>query len=344
MKVARLYGFNDIRIEEIAVPEIGPGEALVRVMASGICSGDVMPWYIAKKAPLVLGHEPAGEIVKTGKDVKGFTVGERVFVHHHAPCMDCAFCMRGDHVQCPKWKELGIEPGGISEYIRIKENTLKRDTLKLPEGVSYEDATLIEPVACVVKSFRRSRIKRGDTVAILGLGVMGMIHILLARHYGGKRVIGIDRVPFRLKRALELGADMVIDFVKSDVVAEIRDNTEKGGADVVIVGPNAVQAMTEGLRIVAPGGTVVFFTPAKPGEILNIDPNELYFKDITITTSYSCGPDDTKEALGLIERGLIRAKDLVTHRFRIEDTQRAYRVVADAGDSLKTLIVFQQRA
>lgn len=341
MKVARLYSFNDVRIEEISLPEIGAGEALVRVRASGICSGDVMPWYIEKKAPLVLGHEPAGEIVKIGKGVEGFTVGERVFVHHHAPCMSCPFCMRGDYVQCSKWKEMGIEPGGISEYIRIKENTLKRDTLKLPEGISYEDATLIEPVACVVKSFRRSRIKKGDTIAVLGMGVMGMIHILLARYYGGGRVIGIDRVPFRLNRARELGADMVIDFVRNDIVAEIKDNTEKGGADVVIVGPNTVQAMMDGLRIVAPGGTVVFFTPAKPGEMLHIDPNELYFKDITITTSYSCGPDDTKEALRLIEKGLIKAEHVVTHRFNIEDTKKAYQLVADARDSLKALIVFQ---
>ncbi|NOY65515.1 MAG: alcohol dehydrogenase catalytic domain-containing protein [Nitrospirae bacterium] len=341
MKVARLYSFNDIRIEEISIPEIGHNEALVRVRASGICSGDVMPWYIEKKAPLVLGHEPAGEIVEIGKGVREFTVGDRVFVHHHAPCMNCPFCMHGDYVQCSKWKEMGIEPGGIAEYIRIKENTLKRDTLKLPEEISYEDATLIEPVACVVKSFRRSRIKEGDTIAVLGLGVMGMIHILLARHYGAEKVIGIDRVPFRLNRARELGADLVIDFVKSNVVAEIKDNTERGGADVVIVGPNSVRAMTDGLRIVAPGGTVVFFTPAKPGEMLQIDPNELYFKDITITTSYSCGPDDTKEALGLIDKGLIRAEHLVTHRFRIEDTQKAYQLVADAGDSLKALIVFQ---
>ncbi len=341
MKVACLYSFKDIRIEDMPLPEIGDSEALVRVRASGICSGDVMPWYIEKKAPLVLGHEPAGEIVRIGKGVEEFMVGDRVFVHHHAPCMSCPFCMRGDYVQCSKWKEMGIEPGGVAEYIRITENTLKRDTLKLPEGISYEDATLIEPVACVVKSFKRSRIKKGDTVAVLGMGVMGMIHILLARHYGAEKVIGIDRVPFRLNKARELGADLVIDFVKSDVVAEIKDNTEKGGVDVVIVGPNSVQAMMDGLRVVAPGGTVVFFTPAKPGEMLQIDPNELYFKDITLTTSYSCGPDDTKEALRLIEKGLIRAEHVVTHIFRIEDTRKAYQMVADAGDSLKALIVFK---
>lgn len=341
MRVARLYSFHDIRIEEISIPEIGYNEALVRVRASGICSGDVMPWYIEKKAPLVLGHEPAGEIVKIGKGVKEFTVGDRVFVHHHAPCMSCLFCMRGDYVQCNKWKEMGIEPGGIAEYISIKENTLKRDTLKLPEGISYEDATLIEPVACVVKSFRRSRIKKGDTIAVLGLGVMGMIHILLARHYGSEKVFGIDKVPYRLRRARELGADHVLDYTKRDIIKEIKENTKRAGVDIVIVGPNSVEAMREGLQIVAPGGTVVFFTPAKPGEILQIDPNEIYFRDVTITTSYSCGPDDTREALGLIEKGVVNARHLVTHRFRIEDTQKAYQMVADAWDSLKALIVFQ---
>ena len=130
MKVAKLYSFHDIRIEDIPVPEIGPGDALMKTKASGICSGDVMPWYIEKKAPLVLGHEPSGEIVEVGKNVKSFTPGDRVFVHHHAPCLTCRYCRRGDYVQCETWKNTKIIPGGISEYILIPEINLKNDTLK----------------------------------------------------------------------------------------------------------------------------------------------------------------------------------------------------------------------
>ena len=165
MRVARLYSFSDIRIEDIPVPEIGPGDALMRTRASGICSGDVMPWYIEKKAPLVLGHEPAGEIVEVGNSVTSFKPGDRVFTHHHAPCLECRYCRRGDHVQCETWKNTKIIPGGISEYILIPEINLKNDTLKLPDSVSFEDGTLIEPTACVIKGLKRAglRFKNSST-------------------------------------------------------------------------------------------------------------------------------------------------------------------------------------
>jgi L-iditol 2-dehydrogenase len=156
MKVAKLYSFNDIRIEDMPVPKIGHGDALMKTKASGICSGDVMPWYIEKKAPLVLGHEPAGEIVELGNKVKSFKVGDKVFTHHHAPCLTCRYCRRGDYVQCETWKNTKIIPGGISEYILIPEINLNNDTLKLPEHVSFEDGTLVEPTACVVKGLKRA--------------------------------------------------------------------------------------------------------------------------------------------------------------------------------------------
>ncbi len=341
MKTARLYSFNDIRIEEVPIPEPGPAEALMKVMASGICSGDVMPWYIEKKAPLVLGHEPAGEIVKTGTDLDSFKTGDRVFVHHHAPCMDCQFCKRGDHVQCRQWQRSRIIPGGISEYLLIPVGILNNDTLKLPDTMSYEDGTLIEPAACVVKSFKRSGIQEGDTVLVIGLGVMGMMHILLAPHYGADKIIGADMNAFRLEKARASGAS-VIDNRYESLRDSIMSLTNGRGADIVIAGPNSVDAINSGLQCVTPGGTLVLFTPVKPGEMLALEPNYVYFKDIRLVPSYSCGPDDTKEALGLIEQGLVRAEDLVTHRFTIQETEKAYRTVASAGESLKVLIKFKK--
>lgn len=340
MKVAKLYSFNDIRIEEMSLPDVGPDEALIKVRASGICSGDVMPWYIEKKAPLVLGHEPAGEIVITGREVKDFKEGDRVFVHHHAPCMHCILCKRGDYVQCETWRSSKIIPGGIAEYILIPGVNLQNDSLRLPDSLSYEDAVLIEPVACVNKSLRRSMIKSGDTVLVIGLGVMGMLHIMLAPEFGASRVIGVDMNVFRLKKAVELGADDVIDLNKMSLADGILSSTEGRGADVVIVGPNSAEAMISGIESAAPGGTVVLFTPAKPGEELTIDPNYIYFRDINIVSSYSCGPDDTRAAVGFFERGIISAERLVTHRFGIEEAGEAYRTVADAKDSLKVLIRF----
>lgn len=340
MKIAKLYSFNDIRIEDMPVPRVGPREALLKTKASGICSGDVMPWYIEKKAPLVLGHEPSGEIVEVGKEVTSFKPDDRVFVHHHAPCFICRYCRRGDYVQCETWKNTKIIPGGISEYILIPETNLENDTISLPDNLSYEDGTLIEPTACVVKALKRANVRRGDTVLIIGLGVMGQLHILLARTYGADKIIGADMVQFRLEKAQEFGADEVIDVSKDNLIDRLKEITDVAMADLVIVGPNNIDAMRQGISAVGAGGSVLFFTPAKPGEQLTIEPNDLYFRDINIINSYSCGPTDTADALELIEKGIVRAEKLITHRFTIEETAEAFRMTAEAKDSLKSVIVF----
>jgi len=341
MKVATLYSFNDIHIEDIPIPEVGQGNALLKTKASGICSGDVMPWYIEKKAPLVIGHEPAGEIIEVGKDVMSFKPGDRVFVHHHAPCFMCRYCKRGDYVQCETWKNTKIIPGGISEYILIPETNLKNDTLALPDSLSYEDGTLIEPTACVVKALKRANIRHRDIVLIIGLGVMGQLDILLARTYGADKIIGADMVPFRLEKAQEFGADEVIDVSKDNLIDCLKELTDGEMADLVIVGPNSVDAMRQGISAAGAGGKVLFFTPAKPDEQLTIEPNDLYFRDINIITSYSCGPTDTADALELIEQRIVRAEKLITHRFPIEETAEAFRITAEARDSLKSVIVFE---
>ncbi|MCX8070736.1 MAG: alcohol dehydrogenase catalytic domain-containing protein [Thermodesulfovibrionales bacterium] len=164
MKVAKLYSYDDIRIEEIPIPEISHNEVLLKTKSAGICSGDVMQWYIEKKAPLVLGHEFSGIVVEIGANVKknrkDIHKGDRVFVHHHAPCMNCQFCLRNDFVHCNIWKDSKIIPGGISEYIVIPEINLKNDTLHIPHSLSFEDGAMIEPIGCVVKSLKRANIKK----------------------------------------------------------------------------------------------------------------------------------------------------------------------------------------
>jgi L-iditol 2-dehydrogenase len=341
MKIAKLYTFNDIRIEEMPVSEVGPHDALIKTKACGICSGDVMPWYIEKKAPLVLGHELAGEVVEVGKEVASFNAGDRVFVHHHAPCFICRHCKKGNYVHCETWKHSKIIPGGLAEYILIPRINLENDTLNLSDKLSYEDGTLIEPTACVVKALKRVNIRGGDTVLVIGLGIMGQLNILLARKYGAERIIGADTVPFRLQKAKESGADDVIDVSKTDLLDALKNLTDGELADIVIVGPNSVEAMRQGLSAAGAGGRVLFFTPAKPGERLIVDPNDLYFKDINIITSYSSGPTDTADALEIIEEGIVTAEKLVTHKFPIERTEDAFRLTAEARDSLKSIIVFE---
>jgi L-iditol 2-dehydrogenase len=340
VKVARLYGFDDIRIEEMSVPDVGPDEALIKTKASGICSGDVMPWYIEKKAPLVLGHEPAGEILKTGANVKRFKEGDKVFVHHHAPCMRCRHCDRGDFVQCQTWKQSRIIPGGISEYILVPRVNLENDTLFLSDDITCEEGTLIEPLACVLKGLRRAAFKKGSTALVIGLGTMGMLHVLALKHLGAEMVIGSDIVPYRLDKAKAFGVDGTIDASKSATPAVLEEMTSGRMADLVVVGPGSVDAMSTGVSCAAPGGTVLMFTPLRPGETFLIEPNKLYFKDINIVTSYSCGPPDTSEALALIEAGEVKVSELITHRFPIEQAAEAYRLTAEARDSLKCVVVF----
>ncbi|MGB9891299.1 MULTISPECIES: zinc-dependent dehydrogenase [Thermodesulfovibrio] len=343
MRVAKLYKFGDIRIEEIPLPEPSPKEALVRVKACGICSGDVMPWYIEKKAPLVLGHEISGEIIKIGDKIKSeisLKEGDRVAVHHHAPCMSCFFCRRGDFVQCETWKKSKIIPGGLAEYIVVPEVNLKNDTLRLPDSVSFEEGALVEPVACVVKSLKRANIKKGDTIVVIGLGVMGQIHIMLAKEFGAERVIGVDMVSFRLKKALQAGADYVIDVSQKNIYEEIKKITDGLMAQEVIVGPGNVNLITDSLKLVSRGGTLLIFTPTPPEEKLSFFVNDIYFNDITITTSYSCGSDDMKRALNFIETGIVRSNLLITHRFKLNETKKAYDITSLAKDSLKCMILF----
>jgi L-iditol 2-dehydrogenase len=340
MKVAKFYSFKDIRIEDMPVPEVGEHDALVRVMACGICSGDIMPWYIEKKAPLVLGHEPSGEIVKVGSKVKNFKPGDRVFFHHHAPCFSCRYCKTGDYVQCNTWRTSKIIPGGISEYVLIPDANLQGDTLKLSEELSYEDATLIEPVACVVKGLKRAKVRHGDTIFVMGLGVMGQIHIMLAKKYGAGQVIGADSVPYRLQHAEQNGADTVIDISQVELPGAVKKASQGDMADVTIVGPGNIEAMHQGIHCTGRGGRVILFTPAQPGGILKLDPNELYFKDINIITSYSCGPDDTKEAYKLISDGTVDSRRLITHRFRLDKTGEAFSLTSQAQDSLKVIVSF----
>ncbi len=342
MKAAVLYSFQDIRIEDIPRPELQPGSALIKTKTCGICSGDVMPWYIEQKAPLVLGHEPSGVIVELSPELKKvdplINEGDRVFVHHHAPCMHCRHCLRGDFVQCQTWRNSKIIPGGIAEYILIPEINLRHDTLILSDSMTFEEGSMIEPIACVVKSLRRAQIKKGDTIFVLGLGVMGLLHLILAREFGAGLVIGADRVPFRLQKAIEFGADHVIDVSNSDVSEALSELTKGRMAEIVIVCPNSREAIETGLRTVAPGGTVLLFTPALPTDQLTIRPNDLYFKDISIVTSYSCGPNDTRIAFDYIYRGIVRPLSLITHRFGIDQTPTAFALVARAQDSLKVVI------
>jgi L-iditol 2-dehydrogenase len=340
MRAARLYDFGDIRIEEMERPHPGPDDIVVRATACGICSGDIMPWYIRRKAPLVLGHEPVGVVAEVGAAVRGFKPGDRVFAHHHAPCLNCAACRRREYVQCPTWRATNLRPGGMAEYFLVEAPNLI-DTLALPASVDDANGVLIEPAACVVKSLDRSGMKSGDTILIIGLGIMGMMHVKISRHRGAGMILGADLFETRARRARELGADAGIVVEVDSLPAQVREATKGAMADIVIVGPGTSRAITTGIACAGKGATVVQFTATPPEDELRVSPHDLYFNETRLVPSYSCGPEDTRMALGLVERGIINANELVTHRFALADVMRAYET-AQKPESLKVIVTFAE--
>ena len=326
---------GSISVRDMSIDGPGEGELLVRIDACGACSSEVMDWYMRAKAPVVLGHEPMGTVEECGPNVGGFGKGERVFVHHHAPCTACRRCRRGDYVQCETWRSGKLVPGGMSQYAIVPAGIVRSDVLALPDWLSDDAATFVEPLATVVKAVRRAGIKRGDRLLVIGLGVMGLLHVLLAEVHGAEVVIGCDPVASRREKASSLGAQHV--FRPDDVKEMTFAATSGEGADVAIVGPGSTAAMDQAAACVARGGRIVLFAPLPPNERWPLPVNDFYFKDVQVITSYSAGPDDMREALRLLE-GELPVEALVTHRFGLRDANDAYRLVRDAGEALKVIV------
>src|SRR5690349_6158802 len=222
MLAVEYHSNEDVRVVQMPVPQIGPGELLVQMQACGICASDVMEWYMRPRAPLYPGHEPAGTVAEVGAGVSQFSRGQRVFIHHHAPCMVCHFCQRGSFSQCPTWRATRLYPGGLAEYIRVPAHNVQLDVLALPDDLSFEAATLIEPLACCIRGCERAEIRPGDTVCILGAGSNGLLLAQLARQRGALRIIIVDPIAYRRQQALTTGADIAIDPAVGPVEDQVR--------------------------------------------------------------------------------------------------------------------------
>jgi L-iditol 2-dehydrogenase len=337
MRAVQYYANDDVRLVDLPIPEIGPGELLLQLQACGICASDTMEWYMKPRAPLYPGHEPVGRIVALGEGVDQFIVGERVFVHHHVPCMVCHFCQRGSFSQCSTFRSTRLDPGGLAEYIRVPARNTALDVLAIPEELSSECATLIEPLACCLRGIERAGIRPGDTVCVLGAGSNGLMLAQLARQRGAARVLMVDPLPSRRQHALRSGIDVALDL-SDDLLTQICAHNQGRKPDIVIVTPSKIAAMQQGLSLVGPGGTLLLFAPPPPQEILPVLPNTLFFQEITLRTSYSAGPYETRLALELLRTGRIRPEHIITHRFRLNEARQAFQLVANPGEALKVVI------
>ena len=338
MRVAMYYNNSDVRLEEMPVPEIGPGELLLKVEASGLCGSDVMEWYRIQRAPMVLGHEVSGEVVQVGVGVEQYKEGDRLVVTHHVPCNACHWCLSGRHTDCDTLHTTSFDPGGFAEYLRIPQINVNRGVFPIPDHVGYDEASITEPLACVYRGQRRANLQPGQNVLVLGSGLAGLIHINLARALGAGRIIATDMVDYRLNAARKLGADVTFSAME-DVPARLREANNGRLADLVIVCTGALPALQQALESVERGGTVLFFAPTAPGVSLPVPINDVFFRnDVTLTTTYAGAPADLATTMDMIASGRVQVGEMISHRLGLAEAGLGFKLTADAGDSLKVII------
>lgn len=337
MLAAVYYNNRDVRIQEVPLPQIADNELLLKVMASGICGSDVLEWYRLPKAPRVLGHEATGLIEKVGGKIQQYCVGDRVFVSHHVPCNNCRYCLNGQHTACETLHTTNYYPGGFAQYIRVPQINVERGVYRLPRGMSFEEGTFIEPLACAVRAQRLAEIQKKDTVLIIGSGISGLLHLKLAKSKGVRKTVATDINPYRLGMAEKFGAHHTINAEES-LPPKIKEFNNGRLADKVVVCTGATQAALAALECVDKGGIVLFFAVPEPKVELQMPIAEFWRNEITIKTSYGAAPDDLKESLAILSRRKVKVKDMITHRLSLQQAAEGFRLVAKAGASLKVII------
>jgi L-iditol 2-dehydrogenase len=320
VRVARSLSAREVAIEEAPDPVAGPGEVVCRTLACGVCKSDVTDWYVERKVPVVLGHELAGEVVTVGDDVEGVAVGDRVAVHHHAPCGECRRCRRGHETLCERFRASGLDPGGFAELVRVPAD-LAPELLAL-DGLDPIAATFVEPLACVLRSQERAGLRPGDALLVVGAGANGLLQVAAARERAAAAVW--VREPQEDRRALAEAWG-----------AEHHGNEQ---VDVAIVCTPSPAAVADGAAALAPGGTLCLYAPPDPGEPLAVDGEPLFLRELTVTASYSAGAGDMRAALELLRSGRIDPAPLVSHRLPLEETGRALELTR-RGQALKAVVV-----
>lgn len=344
MQAAVYRGVNDVRVETLPVPKISAGEVLIGVHTCGICGTDLKKIHTGShSAPRVFGHETSGVIAAVGSDVEGFTVGDRVMVFHHIPCGECFYCKRKVFAQCPVYKRVGctagFEPsgGGFAEYVRVMDWIVRRGLVKIPDGVSYEQAAFVEPVNTCLKGIEALRLERGETVLVIGQGPIGVILASLARR-AGARVIVSDLYQQRLTISKAHQLSETIDASKGDVVREVRALTEGRGADAVLLAVGGNSLIRIAMDAVRYGGRVMLFAQTARGEA-SIDPAAVCVDEKTLLGSYSASVELQDESARLVFNREIDLESLISHRFPISEAVEALHLASNPQpDSMKIVI------
>jgi L-iditol 2-dehydrogenase len=311
----------------------------MRIEASGICGSDVMEWYRLPKAPIVLGHEIAGVVAETGAGVERFKPGDRIVTTHHVPCNGCRYCQSDRHAVCETLRSTSFDPGGFSELVRLPAINVEHGTFALPDEVGFEEATFVEPLACVIRALRLSRLRPDDSVAVLGSGISGILMLQLARYLGAGRIIATDIAPWRLDAAIRFGADVAVPADSERLIEMLLAANDGRGYEQVLVCTSARSAIEQALQIVDFGGTLLCFAPLDPGETMPLDMNDLWKRGVNIIHSYAGPPADMRAALDLIAAGRIDVASMITHRLSLAKTGEGFRLMLDDPEALKIIIL-----
>lgn len=341
MIAAVLYGKEQLQIEPVAVPSIEKSDVLVRVRAALTCGTDVKVFrrgYHARMIvpPALFGHELAGDIVAVGSDVKGFSVGQRVVAANSAPCLECYCCKRGLENLC---EDLLFNNGAYAEFIRIPERIVKRNMYEIPAHISYQDAALIEPLACVMRGLEETHIRPGDHVAVIGLGPIGLMFVRLAKIYGA-RVIALGRRPTQLERAARMGAEELLNTsTDPNVIKSVKDLTKGRGVDVAIEAVGKPSTWQLAVSMLRRGGTVNFFGGCPNESHVSLDTALLHYSEITCKASFHHTPMHIRKALDSVSRGDITARDFVNGEEPLTNLLEVMRHLMSHNGHMKTAII-----
>lgn len=340
MKAAFVKGTSTVIVEDVEKPKLGPGDVLVKMHACGICGSDLEKVYGKYSQPSTrLGHEPSGIIEEIGEKVNNFKKGDRVFVHHHVPCYSCHYCLHGNETMCTKYYETNLSPCGLAEEFIVPEwNVSHGGILKIPDSMSFDEAAMIEPLACCIRAWNKFSFQKGDSVAIFGVGSTGMMHVMLSNLHEFEQIFCIDVNEFRLKFAKKFKITDAINSSDSQLKIKILEQTNNRGVDVAIIATGSLNAISSAIDLVRKGGTIVLFGVPSKGATMNIDMSIIYSKEITLVSSYAASDTDTKKALELIHSSMIDVKKLITHKYNISDSQQAFEHAHKGIDSMKIII------
>ncbi|HEY6339130.1 MAG TPA: zinc-dependent dehydrogenase [Candidatus Sulfotelmatobacter sp.] len=344
MQAAVYRGVNDVRIETVPVPQIGPGELLLRVHTCGVCGTDLKKIATGShSAPRIFGHETSGVVAALGAGVHQFQPGDRVVVFHHIPCRECYYCRHKTFAQCSTYKKVGctagFEPsgGGFAEYVRVMGWIVEKGTVRIPDPVSFEQACFVEPVNTCMKGIEALRLSLGETVLTIGQGPIGIILSVLARRAGAS-VITSDLYPERLRIGVSLGLESIIDAAQANVVDRVRELTEGRGADAVILAVGGNSLIRTAMDAARPGGRVLLFAQTQHGEAV-VDPSAICVEEKALVGSYSASVELQEESVRFVMGREMDLERLVSHRFPLAESAQALDLAAHPQpSSLKVLI------